>query len=80
MQTVTVAELYEFQGDKKEALDIYKNVLKKDPTNKKALLGVRRLSGIRKKFSHVNEQWRDFFINMDNEKEYKIFERWLLEL
>jgi len=80
MKTVTLASIYELQGLKEEALEIYKEVLKKDPNNQEAKVAIRRLSGIRKKFLGVNENMKDFFIKMDSEVEFNEFERWLLKL
>ncbi|MCD6259004.1 MAG: hypothetical protein J7J31_05310 [Helicobacteraceae bacterium] len=79
MQTLTLANIYELQGLKEEALDIYKEVLKKDPSNSDAKIAIRRLSGMRKKFLHVNTQMKDFFVKMDTDIEFKEFERWLLK-
>ncbi|MDY0120668.1 MAG: tetratricopeptide repeat protein [Sulfurimonas sp.] len=79
MQTLTLANIYELQGLKEEALDIYKEVLKKDPSNSDAKIAIRRLSGMRKKFLHVNTQMKDFFVKMDTDVEFKEFERWLLK-
>ncbi|MDF1874910.1 hypothetical protein JHD48_04100 [Sulfurimonas sp. SAG-AH-194-I05] len=79
MQTLTLANIYELQGLKEEALDIYKEVLKKDPSNSDAKIAIRRLSGMRKKFLKVNAEMKDFFIKMDNEIEFNEFERWLLK-
>jgi len=80
MQTLTLANIYELQGLKEEALDIYKEVLKKDPSNSDAKIAIRRLSGMRKKFLNVNTQMKDFFLKMDDEIEINEFERWLLKL
>ncbi len=79
MQTLTLANIYELQGLKEEALEIYKNVLKKDPSNSDAKIAIRRLSGMRKKFLNVNTQMKDFFLKMDTEVELIEFERWLLK-
>ena len=79
MQTLTLANIYELQGLKGEALEIYKNILKKDPSNSEAKIAIRRLSGMRKKFLNVNTQMKDYFLKMDTEIEYKEFERWLLK-
>ncbi len=79
MQTLTLANIYELQGLKEEALDIYKEVLKKDPSNSDAKIAIRRLSRMRKKFLHVNTQMKDFFVKMDTDVEFKEFERWLLK-
>ncbi|MBU0721749.1 tetratricopeptide repeat protein [bacterium] len=79
MQTLTLANIYELQGLKEEALDIYKEVLKKDPSNSDAKIAIRRLSGMRKKFLSVNTQMKDFFLKMDTDVEFNEFERWLLK-
>ena len=79
MQTLTLANIYELQGLKEEALDIYKEILKKDPSNSDAKIAIRRLSGMRKKFLNVNVQMKDFFLKMDTEVEFNEFERWLLK-
>ena len=46
--TITEALIYEAQGLKDDALEIYKNILKQDPSNKDALSAINRLSGLRK--------------------------------
>jgi len=74
-----LANIYELQGLKEEALEIYKEVLKKDPNNSDAKIAIRRLSGMRKKFLHVNTQMKEYFLKMDTEVEFKEFERWLLK-
>ena len=79
MQTLTLANIYELQGLKEEALDIYKEVLKKDSNNSDAKIAIRRLSGMRKKFLNVNSQMKEFFLKMDTEVEVNEFERWLLK-
>ena len=49
MATITLAAIYELQGLKEEALQIYKAILKKEPQNEEAKIAIRRLSGIRRK-------------------------------
>jgi len=78
MQTLTLGSIYELQGLKTEALNIYKDVLKKEPDNSEAKIAIRRLSGMRKNFLGVNEQMRDFFIKVESQIELNEFERWLL--
>ena len=78
MQTLTLANIYELQGLKEEALEIYKEILKKDPNNSDAKIALRRLSGVRKKFLGVNNEMKSFFVQMDEEAEFIQFERWLL--
>jgi tetratricopeptide (TPR) repeat protein len=79
MQTLTLANIYELQGLKEDALDIYKDILKKDPSNSDAKIAIRRLSGMRKKFLNVNSEMKELFLKMDTDVEYKEFERWLLK-
>lgn len=78
MQTLTLANIYELQGLKEDALEIYKEILKKDPSNSDAKIAIRRLSGMRKKFLGVNNEMKAFFVQMDEEAEFIQFERWLL--
>ncbi len=80
MKTVTLANIYELQGLKEEALEIYKEILQKDPNNKEAKIAIRRLSGVRRKFSGVDEAMKEFFIKMDSEVEFNEFERWLAKI
>ncbi len=80
VKTLTLASIYELQGLKTEALDIYKEILKKDSNNKEARVALRRLSGIRKKYLGVDEQMKDFFVNMKSKVEFLEFERWLVKL
>ncbi|MGA9046451.1 hypothetical protein, partial [Sulfuricurvum sp.] len=63
---------------KEDALEIYKEILKKDPNNSDAKIAIRRLSGMRKKFLGVNNEMKAFFVQMDDEAEFIQFERWLL--
>lgn len=78
MQTLTLANIYELQGLKEDALEIYKEILKKDPGNADAKIAIRRLSGMRKKFLGVNSEMKTFFVQMDDEAEFIQFERWLM--
>ena len=80
MKTLTLANIYELQGFKEEALDIYKEILENDPQNSEAKIAIRRLSGMRKKFLNVNTQMKDFFVKMDSNVEFNEFERWLVKI
>ena len=80
MKTLTLANIYELQGFKEEALDIYKVILENDPQNSEAKIAIRRLSGMRKKFLNVNNQMKDFLVRMDSDVEFNEFERWLLKI
>lgn len=59
--TVTEASIYEAQGLKDEALEIYKNILKEDPDNQNAIDAVRRLSGFRSKHKDLNSNVGFFY-------------------
>lgn len=78
--TITEASIYEAQGLKNEALEIYKNILKKDPKNQNAIAAVRRLSGLYSKHQDLNTQMLDFFLNMKSEEEINEFKRWLIKI
>ncbi len=80
MKTLTLASIYELQGLKDEALEIYKDLLKEDPNNKDVKIAIKRLSGIRKKYLGVNEDMKKFFVKMDSDVEFLEFERWLVKL
>ncbi len=80
MKTLTLASIYELQGLKEEALEIYKDILKEDPNNEEAKIAIKRLTKRRKSFPGVNEEMKDFFIKMDSEVEFLEFERWLAKL
>ena len=78
--TITEALIYEAQGLKDDALLIYKNILKSEPDNAKAMSAIRRLSGLRKRNPDLKEQMRDFFVKMKTNEEINEFKRWLIRL
>lgn len=78
IKTATLAAVYESQGLKDDALKIYEELLEKDPQNKEARIAVKRLKGIKEKYSGVNKEMLEFFIQMNTEIEYAEFERWLI--
>ncbi len=80
MKTLTLAQIYELQGLKSDALEIYKEILKNDPDNHEARVAIRRLSGIRRHFGGVNEEMKRVFIEMESDEEIAEFERWLAKL
>ncbi|MDR0747076.1 MAG: hypothetical protein LBE89_04200 [Helicobacteraceae bacterium] len=77
IRTLTLASIYELQGLKEEAIEIYREILKEDAGNVDALIAIKRLSREKRSFEGVNSQMRDFFINMDSPEEFAEFERWL---
>ena len=44
--TKTLAEVYLSQGNTRKALEIYREVLKRDPSNPEILEAIKRLSGL----------------------------------
>lgn len=78
--TITEASIYESQGLKNEALEIYKNILKQDANNKNAIDAIRRLSGLRSNHEDLNYEMLDFFVNMKSEEEINEFKRWLIRV
>jgi hypothetical protein len=80
VKTLTLAQIYELQGLKEEALEIYHEILKEEPDNQEAQSAIQRLSGVRQHFEGVNEDMKQFFIEMENDDEFKQFEQWLSEL
>jgi len=80
VKTLTLAQIYELQGLKSDALEIYKEILKKDPKNSEARVAIHRLSGIRRHFKGVDEEMKRFFVGMDSDAEFAEFERWLSKL
>ncbi len=80
MSTLTKANIYELQGYKSEALEIYRSILKKDPLNTEAKEAIERLIGVRKAYGIVNGEMKDFFINLNSEVEINEFERWLSKI
>ena len=80
MKTLTLAQIYELQGLKSEALEIYKEILKKNPKNAEARAAIHRLSGVRKRFGGVDGGMLEFFVSMESEEDFGRFERWLMQL
>ena len=60
--TITEALIYENQGLRDEALEVYKNILMRDPNNQEARSAIRRLSGLKRKNGETNEQMLEFYL------------------
>lgn len=80
MRTITEAKIYESQGLKLEALEIYKNILKKDKNNQAAKDAIYRLSGVKVHKLGLNKEMYDFFMNARTEQELNEFKRWLINI
>lgn len=78
-KTKTLASIYELQGHRLEALEIYKDVLKSEPQNIEIQNAIKRLNSERKTFDGVNLKAKEVFVEASNLQELKIFERWLMK-
>lgn len=78
--TITAASIYEAQGLKDEALEIYKQILIEDPGNKNATAALRRLSGFASKHANLNYEMLDFYLNIKSKAELNEFLRWLIKI
>lgn len=80
--TITEALIYENQGLRDEALEVYKNILKNDPSNQEARSAIRRLSGLKRKDGETNEQMLEFYLNLKESDAAGIreFKRWLIKI
>ena len=74
---ITEALIYENQGLKEEALEIYKKILESDPDNFKAAAHFRRL---KKEMAEPNKEKLEMFLRLRDENEIKEFKRWLISL
>ncbi|MDE5603687.1 MAG: hypothetical protein K2I71_07220 [Helicobacter sp.] len=80
MKTLTLASIYEIQGYRHEAAEIYKTILRGDPDNVEAKIALMRLTSNRKSYGKADEEMLNLFIRMDSEVEFNEFERWLLQI
>ena len=79
-KTITLAGIYEIQGYRNEAAEIYRTILQKDPQNIEAKIALKRLISNRKNYGKANADMLNLFIQMDSKIEFNEFERWLLQL
>ncbi|RUM67370.1 MAG: hypothetical protein DSZ06_01350 [Sulfurospirillum sp.] len=79
MQTMTLASIYETQGHKREALEIYWKIYEDDPSNMAAFKAIERLCKERRDFYNDNPKITNFFINMKTSQDFSRFEKWLLK-
>ncbi len=80
MSTITKASIYEIQGYKEEALEIYKDILRQNPYDKEAKLGIKRIKGLSYKACNCDEKMLDLFNALDDEDKRKRFETWLIKI
>lgn len=77
--TITEALIYENQGLKAEAIEIFKNILAAEPDNFKAAAHLRRLS---KEHIVANEKRLAQFLSLNGKDNAGLseFKKWLVEL
>ncbi|RDU60429.1 tetratricopeptide repeat protein [Helicobacter marmotae] len=79
IKTLTLAQIYEMQGLKEDALKIYREILLEHPDNKKAQTAIKRLM-LEPKYAHlVNEEQKEFFSTLSSQEDILQFQRWLLK-
>ncbi len=77
MKTLTLATIYEKQGFASEAHEIYREIYKREPDNKEAMVALQRLKRVNIKFDGVNTKMKDFFVQMQTKEQFLEFEKWL---
>ncbi|MDY3112942.1 MAG: hypothetical protein SOW25_01265, partial [Helicobacter sp.] len=70
MKTLTLASIYEIQGHRHEAAEIYQTILENDPQKIEAKIALKRLVSNRKSFGKANADLLNLFIQMDSQVEY----------
>ncbi|PSM52592.1 hypothetical protein CBLAS_0699 [Campylobacter blaseri] len=75
---LTQALIYESQGFKKDALIIYKEILKDDPDNRYANEGIKRIVKSKVEVKY-NKKMLELFYSEDKEDIDK-FKRWLVQI
>ncbi|WP_120952650.1 hypothetical protein [Helicobacter sp. L8] len=90
-KTIALASVYELQGLKSQALEVYKSVLERDPHNKEALQGCKRLaspspSDARAQFRQYAplqrfemQKMQKLFIQAEQPAQLRAIEQWLMQ-
>ncbi|CZE48323.1 hypothetical protein [Campylobacter geochelonis] len=74
---LTKALIYESQGLINDALEIYKEILKIEPTNKDALVSMQRLINLND--IKIDKDMLKLFLS-DKKEDIEKFKRWLVEI
>ncbi|CZE48904.1 hypothetical protein [Campylobacter geochelonis] len=74
---LTKALIYESQGLINDALEIYKEILKIEPTNKDALVSMQRLINLND--TKIDKDMLKLFLS-DKKEDIEKFKRWLVEI
>lgn len=79
IKTLTLAQIYEMQGLKEDALKIYREILLESPENKEAQMAIKRLMLVQKHFPPLNLAKKELFVNPKSQEDLIQFQRWLLQ-
>lgn len=79
IKTLTLAQIYEMQGLKEDALKIYREILLESPENKEAQMAIKRLMLVQKHFPSPNLAKKELFVNPKSQEDLIQFQRWLLQ-
>ncbi|TLE00694.1 tetratricopeptide repeat protein [Helicobacter japonicus] len=79
IKTLTLAQIYEMQGLKEDALKIYREILLESPENKEAQMAIKRLMLVQKYFPPLNLAKKELFVNPKSQEDLIQFQRWLLQ-
>ncbi|RDU71210.1 hypothetical protein [Helicobacter brantae] len=78
MELLQNAIAYERSGDKQEAIRIYHKLIALNQNAVEARVGIMRLRGEWRRFSGVEEEHKNFFIDAQGQRQILEIERWLL--
>lgn len=73
-----LASIYEIKGHKDRVAHIYREILRENPSDRRAEEALRRLATREVDTSALNADMYNFFIKAKSEDELVAFERWLI--
>ncbi|MCH5313010.1 MAG: hypothetical protein J1E28_01235 [Helicobacter sp.] len=79
IKTLALAQIYEMQGLKEDALKIYREILLESPESKEAQRAIKRLMLVQKTFPPLNQEQKELFVNPKSPEDLIQFQRWLLQ-
>lgn len=72
-----MANVYEIRGEREKAVSIYRDILKENPTDKKAESALRRIATRKVATKGTNESMLTYFKKAKTKTELYELERWL---
>lgn len=73
-----VASIYEIRGEREKAVVIYRDILRENPTDKKAENNLRRIATRKIINKDINDNMLSYFKKAHSKEELYELERWLL--